>query len=146
MRPLSQGWGGQAATFIAPEMLPHIGGAATERTRGRKANRFDSAVEYTRMVDPTVMTDLRQAKAVSLTGLSKQQRTPRFKRFINTAPLDRFLLVRAASEILEHYSRLSQPLQSAATSACLGLSLPRFLALSSLPPGFSAVLVSRWIL
>ena len=32
-------------------MLPHIGGAATERTRGRKANR---AIEYTRNIDPTV--------------------------------------------------------------------------------------------
>ena len=117
-------------------MLPHIGGAATERTRGRKANR---AIEYTRNIDPTVLyehresfccsfvwewvddclwlwpfnlhtadretvvallvgqvlTDLRQAKAVSLTGLSKQHRTSRFRRFVNSAALDRFLLVGA---------------------------------------------------
>lgn len=100
-------------------MLPHIGGAATERTRGRKANRHNAAVEYTRMVDPTVMNDLRQAKAVSLTGLSKQQRTPRFKRFINTAPLDRFLLVRDCFGLS-------------------GLSVAR-----SSPPSWSAVLDSR---
>ena len=42
-----------------------------------------------------MLTDLRQAKAVSLTGLSKQHRTSRFRRFVNSAALDRFLLVGA---------------------------------------------------
>eukprot|EP01044_Picomonas_judraskeda_P035306 COSAG03_NODE_15038_length_443_cov_0.473837_1_plen_113_part_10 len=74
-------------------MLPHIG-AATERTRGRKANRL-TALEYTRAVDPAVLTELKRAKANSLTGLHKQQRTARFRRFVNSASMDRFLLVHA---------------------------------------------------
>ena len=74
-------------------MLPHVD-AATERTRGRKANRL-TALEYTRAVDPAVLTELKRAKANSLTGLHKQQRTARFRRFVNSASLDRFLLVHA---------------------------------------------------
>jgi hypothetical protein len=92
-------------------MLPHIGGAATERTRGKKANR---ALEYTRGIDPAVLADLRQAKAVSLTGLSKQHRTARFRRFVNSASLDRFLLVRDARTAASPRPRIGQPLAAGA--------------------------------
>ena len=71
--------------------LPRI--PATERgtraTRGRRANR---AQDFTRSVDPAVLADLRQAKAVSISCLPKKQRTARFRRFVNSASLDRFLL------------------------------------------------------
>lgn len=85
--------------------LPNVhGDAASARSRQSSRSRYTeyedegvqgidaAAVETLQYSDPGVLEELRRAKEISLNCLGKQERTPRFRRFVNGEKLDRFLL------------------------------------------------------